>query len=67
MAVATSIIPLKSTRPAIENVCLVATDGVLELVGTDLDVAVRYRVEDVKVDEPGNVLIPARIAADSSS
>ena len=64
MAVATSIIPLKSTRPAIENVCLVATEDVLELVGTDLDVAVRYRVEDVKVEEPGNVLIPARIAAD---
>ena len=64
MAVATSVIPLKSTRPAIENVCLVATEDVLELVGTDLDVAVRYRVEDVKVEEPGNVLIPARIAAD---
>ena len=40
LSVATSVIPLKSTRPAVENVCLVATDDALELVGTDLDVAV---------------------------
>ncbi|MSR61790.1 MAG: DNA polymerase III subunit beta [Planctomycetes bacterium] len=64
LTVVTSVIPLKSTRPAIENVCLVASDDMLELVGTDLDVAVRYRVADVKVEEPGTALIPARVAAD---
>jgi len=64
LAVATSVIPVKSTRPAVENVCLVATDDSLELVGTDLDVAVRYRIEDVKVEEPGTALVPARVAAD---
>lgn len=64
LTVTTSVIPVKSTRPAVENVCLVATDEALELVGTDLDVAVRYRVEDVKVQEPGTALIPARVAAD---
>jgi DNA polymerase-3 subunit beta len=62
--VVTSVIPLKSTRPAIENVYLVASDGGLELVGTDLDVAVRYRVADVKVEEPGTTLVPARVTAD---
>src|SRR5262249_33400458 len=35
-----------------------------ELVGTDLDVAVRYRVGDVKVEEPGTALVPARVTAD---
>jgi len=64
MTVVTSVIPAKSTRPAVENLCMVATDDALELVGTDLDVAVRYRVEDVKVQEPGTALIPARVAAD---
>jgi DNA polymerase-3 subunit beta len=64
LSVVTSVIPLKSTRPAIENVCLVASDDVLELVGTDLDVAVRYRVADVKVEEPGTALVPARVTAD---
>jgi DNA polymerase-3 subunit beta len=64
LTVTTSVIPVKSTRPAVENVCLVATDDALELVGTDLDVAVRYRIEEVKVEEPGTALIPARVAAD---
>ncbi len=64
LTVATSVIPMKSTRPAVENVYLVATDDALELVGTDLDVAVRFRIEDVKVEEPGTALIPARVAAD---
>ncbi len=64
LAVVTSVIPIKSTRPAVENVCLVATDDALELVGTDLDVAVRFRIEDVKVSETGTALIPARVASD---
>lgn len=64
LAVVTSVIPLKSARPAIENVYLVAQDDVLELVGTDLDVAVRYRISDVKVEEPGTALVPARVTAD---
>ncbi len=64
LTVTTSVIPVKSTRPAVENVYLVATDDALELVGTDLDVAVRYRIEEVKVTEPGTALIPARVAAD---
>jgi DNA polymerase-3 subunit beta len=59
-----SVIPTKSTRPAVENVYLVATDDCLELVGTDLDVAVRYRIEEVKVEEAGTALIPARVASD---
>ncbi len=64
LTITTSVIPMKSTRPAVENVYLVASDDALELVGTDLDVAVRYRIEDVKVEEPGTALIPARVAAD---
>jgi len=64
MTVATSVIPVKSTRPAVENLCLVATTDSLELVGTDLDVAVRYRIDDVKVEQPGTALVPARVAAD---
>jgi DNA polymerase-3 subunit beta len=64
LSVVSSVIPVKSTRPSIENVCLVATDDALELLGTDLEVAIRYRVDDVKVEEPGTVLVPARISSD---
>ena len=64
LQVVSSVIPVKSTRPAIENVYLAATDSALELVGTDLEVAVRYRIEEVKVEDPGTALVPARVATD---
>ena len=64
LAVANSVIPSKSTKPVLANVCLVATEDALELVGTDLEVALRYRIEDVKVEEPGTVVIPARLTFD---
>ena len=74
LGVVNGVIPIKSTRQAIENVYLAATDDALELVGTDLEVAVRYRIgpgpddagdeADIKVEDPGAVLIPARIAAE---
>ena len=64
LAIVNGVIPTKSTRPAIENVCLVATENALELVGTDLEVAIRYRIDDVKVADTGTALIPARVAAE---
>lgn len=64
LAVANNVIPTKSTKPVLSNVCLVATEDTLELVGTDLDVALRYRIEDVKVEEPGTAVVPARVTLD---
>jgi DNA polymerase-3 subunit beta len=61
LAVANTVIPTKSTKPILSNVCLVATEDGLELVGTDLEVALRYRIEDVKVTEPGTAVLPARV------
>ena len=62
LAIVNGVVPSKSTRPAIENVCLVATENSLELVGTDLEVAIRYRIDDVKVADTGTTLIPSRVA-----
>lgn len=64
LAVANSIIPAKSVKPVLENVCLVATDSSLELLGSDLDVSVRYRIDDVQVVEPGPAVVPARVTLD---
>ncbi|MCB9914479.1 MAG: DNA polymerase III subunit beta [Planctomycetes bacterium] len=64
LAIVNNVIPPRSPKPVLENVCLVATDHALELVGTDLEVAVRYRIEDVKVAEPGVSVLPARVALD---
>jgi DNA polymerase III subunit beta len=62
LAVANNVIPTKSTKPVLANVCLVATGEALELVGTDLEVALRLRIDEVKVEEPGTAVIPARVA-----
>lgn len=65
LAVVNSVIPTKTTKAVLTNVCLVATADALELVGTDLDLAVRYRLaDDVKVEEPGTVVVPARVTLD---
>lgn len=64
LAIANQVVPSKSTKPVLETVCLVATDDALELIGTDQEVSLRYRIDDVQVDEPGPVVIPARVALD---
>jgi DNA polymerase-3 subunit beta len=64
LALVQSVVPSKSPRPAIENIYLVATDDALELVGTDLEVSLRYRIEDVKVTETGTALVPGRVTSD---
>ncbi len=64
LAIINSVIPAKSPKPILENVCLVATDDQLELVATDQEVSVRYRITKCTVVEPGPVVIPARTAFD---
>jgi len=64
LAIICSVIPTKSTKPILSNVCLVATDDHIELVGTDQEVSVRFRLDKVDVAEPGPVVIPARTAFD---
>lgn len=64
LAIINSVIPSKSTKPILDNVCLVATDDTLELVATDQEVSVRFKITQCKVIEPGPVVIPARTAFD---
>jgi DNA polymerase-3 subunit beta len=64
LAVVNNVIPTKSTKPVLENLCLVATDTALELLGTDLESSVRYRIDGVQVDEPGPAVVPARVTLD---
>ncbi len=64
LAVVNTVVPSKSTKPVLENICLVATDDSLEVLGTDLESSVRYRIEGVQVEEPGPAVIPARVTLD---
>lgn len=64
LAIANSVIPAKGSKPILENVCMVATDDALELLGTDMEVSLRFRIDDVQVQDPGPAVMPARVALD---
>ncbi len=59
VGIAASVAPSKSPRPVLQNLLLEARDGVLEVTGTDLEVAIRVRVEQVEVIKDGRVLVNA--------
>lgn len=48
-----------ATSPVVQCIKLTAADGLLQLAATDLEVGLRMAVEQVDVEEPGEVLIPA--------
>jgi len=53
------LIPPRSVKPVLQHVKLLAgTDGV-ELWATDLEIAIRYRLQDVTVKEQGIAVVPA--------
>jgi DNA polymerase-3 subunit beta len=77
LAVVNNVIPAKSTKPILENVCLVATVDAIEILGTDLECSVRYRIPIssgagegdlkeplVKVIETGIAVVPSRVTLD---
>jgi DNA polymerase-3 subunit beta len=77
LAVVNNVIPAKSTKPILENVCLVATVDAIEILGTDLECSVRYRIPIssgagegdlkeplVKVVETGIAVVPSRVTLD---
>jgi DNA polymerase III subunit beta len=53
------VVPARSPKPILQNIKLVADseDGSI-LMGTDLEVGIRFRVLGVKVDQPGSVILP---------
>jgi DNA polymerase-3 subunit beta len=54
----------KSTKKVFECLRLTAKGGALEIAGTDLEVAVRYRMaEEVEVKQEGEAVVPAALLA----
>lgn len=52
-------IPSRAARPVLSNVLLSAHDGILEAMGTDMEVGMRFAIEEVDIEEPGKALLPA--------
>jgi len=54
-----SVIPSKSPREILQNVLIDARNDTIQLAGTDLEVAMRYVIPDVAVQEDGVILADA--------
>jgi DNA polymerase-3 subunit beta len=63
LALVCSVVPARSPKPVLANVKIVAKDGSLELIATDLEVGIRRTIEGVEVAEAGEVLLPAAQAS----
>ncbi len=57
------IIPSRTPVQALECVRLTATEDVLDITATDLDVSISYRIP-IEVKSPGSVLLPAKLLAE---
>ena len=53
------VISARSPKPILQNIKLIANaDNRSVLIGTDLEVGIRYHLPGMKVDKPGNVILP---------
>lgn len=58
--VVSSVVPVKTTKPILQNILVRADGDGITLFATDLEMAARVTLDAVKVQKKGNVLLPAR-------
>ena len=59
-AVVASIAPSKTPRAELQQVLVTATEDQLTFFATDLEMSARVTLDEVKVEDPGQALLPAR-------
>lgn len=63
VAIAATVVPSRSSKAILMNMALVAKDGVLEILATDLEVGLRVFVRKVEIEKEGAVLVNASRAS----
>ncbi|HMS15553.1 MAG TPA: DNA polymerase III subunit beta [Planctomycetota bacterium] len=59
VGLACGVIPVRTVKPVLMNVRLTLDEAGITIVGTDLEVAVRVRLEAERIVEQGDILLPA--------
>src|SRR5688572_7512473 len=59
LSVAGNVVASRTPKPALQCVKLAAEGNELTVSATDLEVAIRYRDNQVEITEPGEILVPA--------
>lgn len=63
VTVVSSVVPVKTTKPILQNLLVRADDDGITLFATDLEMAARVQLDAVKVAKKGSALLPARETA----
>jgi DNA polymerase-3 subunit beta len=63
VTVVSSVVPVKTTKPVLQNLLLRADGEGITLFATDLEMAARVHLDAVKVTKKGSALLPARETA----
>jgi DNA polymerase-3 subunit beta len=64
LGILTTVVPSRTPKPILRCVQIVADKKGVRICATDLEVGINYAVSEVKVEEPGEVVVPAdRLAA----
>jgi len=58
---ASSAVSLRDVKAVLQNVKLLAGDGQITMMATDLDISVRLTMNEVDVTEPGETILPVRL------
>jgi DNA polymerase-3 subunit beta len=61
--VVSSVVPVKTTKPILQNLLVRAEADGITIFGTDLEMAARVEIDSVKVARKGAVLLPAKETA----
>ena len=56
---ASAAVPARDVKPILRNLKAIAEDGRCTLMATDLELGVRLEVRGLKVEEPGEAILPA--------
>jgi len=59
LGVVSGVVATRTPKPVLECVRVSVTQDAIVLLGTDLEVGIRYSVGQVTVDQPGEILVPA--------
>ena len=59
LALTGSIVATRTPKPVLQCIKLVAADGKLTLMDTDLEAGCRYQITAVEIEEEGEALVPA--------
>src|SRR4051812_41846160 len=59
LMVAGNVVAQRTPKPVLQCVKLTAADNSLTVAATDLEVAIRYTDNQVQIEQPGEILVPA--------